>query len=156
MNQPNPDAMIMIIVMPTMVLAMAWAFRALLKYYQNRQTTKLHYELQNNLLDKLGSSPETLEYLHSDAGEKMLALATQERTNPYSRILGALQAGSVLACVSIGFLFLRGLNAEFQQPFSVAGVLGLCLGVGFLVSSALAYFLSSRWGLFDDSSEDES
>jgi hypothetical protein len=145
------ENMVMLIVMPTMFVVSGWAFKTLLNFIQQRQLTKLHYALQDRLLEKLGNSPEALEYLHSDAGEKMFALASRERSNPYSRILSALQAGSVLCLLAVGFLFLRGMIPDGAEAFTVIGVLGLCLGLGFLASSAAAYVFSKNWGLINGS-----
>jgi hypothetical protein len=155
MESANSEAVMMIIVMPTMFVIMGWAFKALLNFVQQRQLTKLHYALQDKLLEKLGSSPEAVEYLHSDAGEKMFELASKERANPYTRILTALQAGAVISLLAVGFLFLRGMVSEGSEAFSVIGVLGLCLGLGFLASSAAAYFFSKSWGLINGSAEED-
>ena len=155
MDNANSEAMIMIIVMPTMFVIIGWGFKMLLNFIQQRQLTKLHFALQDKLLDKLGSSPEALEYLHSDAGEKLFALVSAERANPYNRILGALQAGAVLSLLSVGFLLLRDMVSEGAEVFSVVGVLGLCLGLGFMVSSAAAYLFSKRWGLLDQPAEND-
>lgn len=146
----------MIIVMPTMFVMTAWAFKTLLNFIQQRNTTKLHYALQDKLLEKLGSSPEALEYLRSDAGERMLALAVKERTNPYARILTALQAGAVISLLGIGFLVLRPMvPPEGAEAFSVIGVLALSLGLGFLASSGAAYAFSKKWGLVNGSPADD-
>jgi len=144
------DNMVMIIVMPTMFVITGWAFKTLLAFIQQRQLTKLHYALQDKLLEKLGSSPQAIEYLHSDAGEKMFALAAKERTNPYARILSALQAGAVIGFLGVGFLVLRVMvDREIAEAFSVIGVLGISLGLGFLASSAAAYAFSKSWGLIN-------
>lgn len=149
------ENMVMIIVMPTMFVITGWAFKTLLAFIQQRQLTRLHYALQDKLLEKLGSSPQAIEYLHSDAGEKMFALAAKERTNPYARILSALQAGAVIGFLGVGFLVLRAMvSREVAEAFSVIGVLGISLGLGFLVSSAAAYAFSKSWGLINGSSED--
>jgi len=149
------ENMVMIIVMPTMFVITGWAFKTLLAFIQQRQLTKLHYALQDKLLEKLGSSPQAIEYLHSDAGEKMFALAAKERTNPYARILSALQAGAVIGFLGVGFLVLRAMvSREVAEAFSVIGVLGISLGLGFLASSAAAYAFSKSWGLINGSAED--
>ncbi|MCK5376889.1 MAG: hypothetical protein KAJ97_07400, partial [Acidobacteria bacterium] len=83
------------------------------------------------------------------------ALVSAERANPFNRILSALQAGTVLSLLSVGFLFLRGMIPEGAQAFSVVGVLGLCLGLGFLASSAAAYLFSKSWGLLDQPAEND-
>jgi len=155
MDNAQSEAMMMIIVMPTMFIIMGWAFKTLLNFIQQRQLTKLHFALQDKLLEKLGSSPEALEYLHSDAGEKLFALVSAERVNPFNRILTALQAGAVLGLLSVGFLFLRGMVRDGSEAFTVVGVLGLCLGLGFIISSAAAYLFSKRWGLLDQSAEND-
>ena len=156
MNGQQEEAMIMIIVMPTMFVIFGWAFKTALNFLQNRAHMKLHYSLQDKLLDKLGTSPEAVEYLRSDAAEKMFNLASQERTNPYTRILSALQAGAVLSLLSAGFLVLSQILERESETFAVVGVLGLCLGLGFLASSGAAYFFSKNWGLINGSSEDDS
>ncbi len=148
----NEETVIMVIVMPTMFVIMGWAFKTGLDFFHRQRLIKLHYALQDKLLEKLGNSPEALEYLHSDAGEKMFALATKERTNPYARILTALQTGAVLSLLGMGFIFLRNqVPADGAEAFMVIGVLGLCLGLGFLASSAAAFFFSKQWGLINGS-----
>jgi len=148
----SDETVMMIIVLPTMFTIMGWAIKTFLNFIHNQRLVKLHYALQDKLLDKLGSSPEAIEYLHSDAGEKMFALASRERTNPYGRILTALQAGAVISLLGIGFMFLRNkVPGEGSEAFMVIGVLGLCLGLGFLASSAAAYLFSKQWGLINGS-----
>ncbi len=152
----NEETVIMIIVMPTMFIIMGWAFKTGLDFFHKQRLIKLHYALQDKLLEKLGNSPEALEYLHSDAGEKMFALAAKERTNPYARILTALQAGAVLSLLGIGFISLRGMVEPHDAgSFTVVGVLGLCLGLGFLASSAAAFVFSKQWGLINGSTQSD-
>ena len=152
----NEETVIMVIVMPTMFVIVGWAFKTGLDFFHRQRLIKLHYALQDKLLEKLGNSPEALEYLHSDAGEKMFALATKERTNPYARILTALQTGAVLSLLGIGFIFLRNqVPSEGAEAFMVIGVLGLCLGLGFLASAAAAFFFSKQWGLINGSASSD-
>jgi len=155
MNPADSEAMIMIIVMPTMFVIFGWAFKTALNFLQARAHMKHHYNLQDKVLDRIGNSPEALEYLKSDASENLFVLASQERTNPHGRILNALQAGAVLSLLAIGFLFLRGMVSEASAAFTVVGVLGLCLGLGFLASSGVAYFFSKSWGLINGSAGDD-
>jgi len=150
MGPADSEAMIMIIVMPTVFVILGWAFKTALNFLQIRRHMKHHYALQDKVLDRIGNSPEALEYLNSNAGEHLFALAAQERTNPYGRILTAVQAGAVLSLLGIGFICLRIMvGQEVSQAFAVVGVLGLCLGLGFLASSGAAYYFSKSWGLIN-------
>jgi hypothetical protein len=150
----DSEAIMMVIVLPTVFTIMGWAFKTALDFFHKQRLIKLHYALQDKLLDKLGSSPEAIEYLHSDAGERMFALATKERTNPYARILTALQSGAVISLLGLGFIFLRNqVPQEGADAFMVIGVLGLCLGLGFLASAGAAFFFSKQWGLINGSGE---
>lgn len=150
----NDETISVIIVLPTLFVATAWGFKTLLNYFHNKQLVKLHYSLQDKVLEKLGTSPEAIEYLHSDAGEKMFALATKERANPYARILSALQAGAVIGLLGIGFLVIPSLVPhEGSDAFIVIGVLALCLGLGFVASSAAAFVFSKNWGLINGSTD---
>jgi len=152
----NDETLSMIIVLPVLVIVSAWGFKTMLNFFQNRSLVKLHYSLQDKLLEKLGTSPETIEYLHSDAGEKMFALAAKERSNPYSRILTALQAGAVIGLLGVGFLLIPSLlPQEDAVGFTVVGVIALCLGLGFLASSTAAYIFSKKWGLLNGGSNDD-
>ena len=152
----DSEAIMMVIVMPTMFVIMGWAFKTGLDFFHKQRLVKLHYALQDKLVEKLGNSPEAIEYLRSDAGEKMFAILTKERTNPYARILTALQAGAVLSLLGLGFMVLRDqVPAEGAEAFMVIGVLGLCLGLGFLASSAAAFFFSKQWGLINGSAESD-
>lgn len=146
----NEETLAMIIILPTFTVVAAWAFKTVLNFFHNQRLVKLHYSLQDKLLEKLGSSPDAIEYLHSDAGEKMFALATKERTNPYARILTALQTGAVIGLLGIGFIVIPNLVPhEGSEGFTVVGVLALCLGLGFLTSSAAAFVFSKKWGLIN-------
>ena len=78
---------------------------------------------------------------------------------PLNRIFWSLQAGAVLACGGVGMLIasnrLQGdLLPEGGSVLFTFGLVVLTVGVGFLVSSAISYFLSQRLGLlvrpFDD------
>jgi len=150
----NEEALTMIIVVPTIFVVSAWGFKTMLNFFHNRRLVKLHYSLQDKVLDKLGTSPEAIEYLHSDAGEKMFALATKERSNPFARILSALQAGAVIGLLGAGLILIPNLvSIEGSEGFIVVGVIALFLGLGFLASSAAAFVFSKKWGLIDGSTD---
>ncbi len=149
------EAMMMIIVMPTFLGASVWVFKMFLDFLRQRRMSRMLYEIQTKVLDKFGNSPEALEYLQSDAGRQYLDMAMTEKANPRTRILSAVQIGVVLAALAAGFLLVREMVPEGTVGFAVAGVLGLCIGIGYLVSAAAAYYLSKSWGLFNGHDSDD-
>ena len=67
---------------------------------------------------------------------------------PRERILRAVQTGIVLSSVGGGCLLLSNIfQHEASDVFTVAGVILLSLGVGFLLASGAAYGLSKRLGV---------
>jgi hypothetical protein len=131
------------------MLITLWIIRALLATWRYNRLIKAQAEIQSRLLDKLGGSEEMVRYLESGAGRQLLEAPPAERSRPFGRILGSLQAGVILTLAGAGFLFLRGQFPEEGDGFAVLGTLGLALGLGFVASGALAYFLSRSWGLLD-------
>jgi hypothetical protein len=114
---------------------------------------KAQTEMQTRLLEKFGSSQEMLQYLQSDAGRKFLESATIEQTTPYGRILGSASVGVILSMLGLALLLVRGQVAGGEAGFIVTGTLFLALGVGFLLSAAVAYALSKAWGLINGNSK---
>lgn len=137
------------------MLIALWIIRALLATRRYNRLITAQTEIQSRLLDKLGGSEEMLRYLESGAGRQLLEAPPVERNRPYGRILGSLQAGVILTLAGAGFLFLRGQFPEEGDGFVVLGTLGLALGLGFVASGALAYFLSRSWGLLDAGEQSE-
>lgn len=138
------------------MLFSAWIVRALLATWRHNKLVKAQADLQSRLLDKLGGGEEIGRYLESVAGRQLLEAPPVERTRPHLRILGSLQAGVILALGGLAFLFLRGQVSEVDgEGFLVIGTLGLALGLGFVASGALAFFLSRSWGLLDGGERSE-
>lgn len=132
-----------------------WIFR---NWFAHRRVLKLaamQADLQARMLDKFGTAPEMVQYLQSDSGQNLLQAAPVEKAHPYHRILGSVQAGIILALVGIASLFLRSQIADSYEAFVFLGSIGLALGVGFLISSAIAFFLSKHWGLINGHTEGE-
>jgi hypothetical protein len=114
-------------------------------------------DLHTKLLDRLGSGRELVEFAQTDGGQRFIQSLSvdngHERAGrlPIERILGSMQKGFVLSLLGIGFLALAWRHTfedrEFKDILSVLGVIALCLGVGFLISSGVSYRLSKQLGL---------
>lgn len=140
-----------LVIVPVVFGVMAYIFKLFLNFLQQRRLWKHLFDLQNKVLDKYGSSPEALQYLESDAGKSLLESASVQPASPRAKVLGAVQMGIVLSAVSVGFLVVRTLMPKGYEGFTAIGTLGLCLGLGYLISALVAYYLSKSWGVFNGS-----
>ena len=60
-----------------------------------------------------------------------------------------MQAGVVLAAFGIGLRLVQGRVMDPIAPaFAVAGIVAFCVGIGFVVSAAIAWIISSRLNVF--------
>lgn len=111
---------------------------------------KAQSDMQTKLIDKFGSSQELLDYMKTEAGQRFIQAPPVEappQRNPYSRILRSITAGTILTFLGIGLLSIDSYAGG--HGFSVFGTIGLAIGLGFLVSAGISYFLSKSWGLFE-------
>jgi hypothetical protein len=117
-------------------------------------------DLQTKLLDRLGSGREVVEFCQTEGGKQFieaLSMGTVDspasKGSPTERILGSIQKGIILTLLGLGFLSLawKYHRDDPGDVFMVIGVVGLSLGVGFLLSAGVSYRLSRSMGLLANS-----
>jgi hypothetical protein len=140
-----------LVVIPIVFSFFAWFVWVVFSTIRRFKIAKLQAEVQNKLIEKVGSGQELLAYAQTDAGKKLLESLRVEGVSPYSRIIGALQTAIVMVSFGVALLFLRGRVYGAEEGFLVFGTLITVLGVGFGVSSAASYYLSKSFGLFNGS-----
>lgn len=145
-----------LLVFLALLSAALWLLRVLLENRRWNRMLKLQTEVHGKLLDKFSTNQELLTYMNTDAGKRFLESAPiavgLEPGSParmsFARVLLPLQVGVVLTMVGIGFLAVRaGVQAEAQAPMWALGILAMMLGVGFVISAGLAYWLAKRLDL---------
>jgi hypothetical protein len=133
----------------SIMLVLAWMLKLGLDHRRRTKLMNYQHDLQTRLLDKFSSTNEMMEYLQGDAGQQFLISATAEKADPRARILGSIQTGLVLLAGGVAFMFLRGQIADAEEGFVLLGTLGVAVGVGFILSAAVAYGLSKTWGIIN-------
>lgn len=128
--------------------ALGYVFRTATETYRRGRSQRLQFEMFNKLLDKGSGSKEMIEYLQSDAGQKLLESAPPPKPATGNRVLLPLQAGIVFAAVGIGCLSLRETFPNDKGPV-VFGVILLALGLGLLAASGASLWLSRSLGLMN-------
>jgi hypothetical protein len=117
-------------------------------------------DLQTKLLDRLGSGREVVEFCQTEGGKQFieaLSMGTVDspasKGSPTERILGSIQKGIILTLLGLGFLSLawKYHRDDPGDVFMVIGVVGLSLGIGFLLSAGVSYRLSKSMGLLTNS-----
>ena len=151
------DSFSVFVVFATVTGSLIWLIRTLVDWRRWSRLSRLQAETHSKLLDRFASNQELLAYIDTPAGRRFLESgpALTEPTSrplsaPVSRILWSVQAGVVLAVGGLGLLFVsRSVLPEVAEALWVFGVLALALGLGFVISAVVAYFISLRMGLFE-------
>jgi hypothetical protein len=137
--------------------AFTWVIRSSIDYRRWLRLSKIQVEVHGKLMDRLSSNEDLLAYMQSSAGRRFLEAApipvdsgARALSAPVGRILWSAQAGVVLMLGGLGLQFVsRRVVEELAQGLYVMGVLGFALGLGFILSSVVAYILSRRLGLVE-------
>jgi hypothetical protein len=105
-------------------------------------------EVQKELIAKFGSGRELTEFLNSEGSQKLLgALGTPHeglRNDPRGKVIDLITGG--LVCASIGAAF--SYVGTFRTfPFLLVGLIMLGVGGSLLISAAVSYHFTKKWGL---------
>jgi hypothetical protein len=134
---------------------LAWLVKTLVAQRRWAHLVRVQTEAHNKLLDRFAGSEELLAYIQSPAGRRFLeatpipvADGPAPASSPFGRILGAVQVGIVLAAGGMGLrLVASKLAGNAAIPIAAVGTFVLAIGVGFVLSAAVSWFLSRRLGL---------
>lgn len=136
---------------------LAWLIRTVLDYRRWNRLTTVQTDAHSKILERFAGNEELLAYIKSPAGSRFLesspiTLDAGPRTvgAPLGRILWSVQAGLVLAAGGIGMDIVGGrVSEEASQPIHALGILGIALGLGFVISAVVSYLISQRLGLIE-------
>jgi hypothetical protein len=129
--------------------AFSFMFWTIFSTIRRFKIARLQADVQSRLVEKFNSTQDLLSYVQTDAGRQFLNSLSVERSSPYWRIIGAVQASIVMAFFGAALLFLRGRVSGAEEGFLVFGTIFVTLGVGFAISSAVSYSLSKSFGLLN-------
>jgi hypothetical protein len=135
-----------------------WLIRTAVEYRRWLRLSRVQETVHSKLMDRLTSNEELLAYVQTPAGKRFLESAPisvdgpQPISAPLNRILWSAQTGLVLAFGGLGlyYAFSQLTPDQATEPFFVISMLAIALGVGFIISAAVAYAFSQRLGLLDN------
>jgi len=137
---------------------LVWLIRTLVDYRRWSRLAKVQADVHAKLLDRFTSNADVLAYVESPAGSSFLQSApinldagSRSVAAPLGRILWSVQGGLVLMAAGVGLMVVSGrvVDAEAAQPLNALGVLGIALGLGFLISAIISFVISRRLGLIE-------
>lgn len=135
--------------------ALAWLVRTIIEQKRWNRLSRTQTEVHNKILDRFGTTGELLEYVKSPAGTKFLESAPiplhaepSTPKSPMTRIMWSIQVGVVVIAAGIGMLLVSTKSSD--QGFFALGVIGLCLGLGFLGSAYVSVAVSRRLGIWPE------
>jgi hypothetical protein len=136
---------------------LVWLIRTLVDYRRWNRQSKVQTDFHTKLLDRFSANNDLLAYIQSPAGSRflqstpiMLDATPRSVGAPLARILWSVQGGVVLMAGGFGLEVVSGRFAdEASQPLHALGVLGIALGLGFVVSAIISFVISQRLGLVE-------
>jgi hypothetical protein len=138
------------------VSGLVWLIKTLVDHRRWSRLSKIQTEVHNKVLDRMQSNEDLLAYIQTPAGKRFLESAPIPMESPRSigaplgRILWSAQAGAVLTVLGIGIVLVsQNTLEEIAGPLGALGAVVIALGIGFLVSSGLAFMLTRRFGLLN-------
>ena len=148
------EALVPAIAVPAIFFSFAWVAKVFLDHRARMRIAQLQSDLHMKLLDRFSTSQEITAYLGSASAGKFLDVSAAEGSFSYSKVLGAMIDGLVLASTGIGLLLSKGAfaNPDDIQGLTVFGTLLTSLGGGFLLAAVATFVLAKSWGLINGQS----
>ncbi|HEX7707537.1 MAG TPA: hypothetical protein VF701_13865 [Thermoanaerobaculia bacterium] len=122
--------------MATVVLVVYFVTRA------RQRRAEVQIELQSKLIDRFGSAPELIQFLHSPAGRAFVSgVGSASATLTRERIMSGFTRAIVLTMLGAGFGF---LTLTYVDDFAIPAALLLSLGFGYLIATVVTYKLAGK------------
>ena len=111
--------------------------------------SKLKSELQHKLVEKFGNAQDLNTFLETESGSKFLNALTINGQLLKQKILSYITRGVILVFLGAALFAVGGLFVGEQRFFFLGGLVVSALGLGFLVSTAISYIMSKKWGIMN-------
>jgi len=121
----------------TVVLVVYFVTRA------RQRRVEAQVEMQGRLIDRFGTAPELITFLHSPAGRQFIAgVQTAPGLMTRERILSGFSRSIILTMLGLAFVFLTFFQRD--DGFAVPAAVLFFLGMGYFIATLVSYKLSSR------------
>lgn len=121
-----------------------------LKIYFDWRKVRIKSEFHHKLVDKFGDVKELNTFLETKGGSDFLKSLSINGLAPKEKLLAAISRGIIVICLGVSVVMLGWVFGEDFKYFIAAGITTMVLGIGFLVSAAVSFKLSKKWGIIKD------
>ena len=135
------------LVMITVALVIGSIARAIVVNRRLRENSRTWAEVQGKLIDRFGSADEVVRYLETEAGRQLLDGQASGAANPQGRILDSVHLGLLILSAGVALVASGTMAHEERlvETLRIFGMIGMMVGVGFLVSAAVSWLLIRAW-----------
>jgi hypothetical protein len=120
----------------TVVLVVYFVTRA------RQRRVEAQVEMQGKLIDRFGSAPELVTFLHSPAGRQFISgVQSAPDVLTRERILTGFTRATVLSTLGLAFLF---LTFFYDEGWAVPASIVFSLGIGYFLATYISYRLSAK------------
>lgn len=138
----------------TVTTGIVFLLKTLAEQLRWQRAWRAQSALNTKLIDRFASSEELLAYLQSPAGKSLTEMpalpqssAPRSMSAPLARIFWSMQVGIVLGALGLGAILVSRRFEEIGEVIFAQGAVILAIGIGFVASAAVSFFLSKRLGL---------
>jgi len=153
------DTMVPLTIFFTVVAALMWIIRSVADHRRWLRVWRAQAEAHSKFMDRLTTSEDMLAYLQTPAGKRFFESSsmpvdfTPARSSlPAGRIIWSVQVGLLLLLggISMQFVRIEGLQPGEVGAMTLVSVVGIGLGISFILGAAASYMISAKLGLLEE------
>ncbi len=102
-------------------------------------------QMQSKLIERFGSAPELVQFLHSPAGQQFVTGVNSAPTLfARERIMSGFTRGIILTALGIGFVFINVFQDD--SGWLIPASIVFSLGLGYLLATVVTYRFAAKLG----------
>ena len=106
-------------------------------------------EMQSRLIERFGSGPDLVNFLHSEAGREFVTgVQSAPEILTRDRIMSGFSRAIVLTCLGIAFL---ALTVFEDDGWAIPAAIVLAIGVGYFLATLVSFKLAEKFRASHDS-----
>jgi hypothetical protein len=152
------DVAVPLFVFFSAITIVAWIVKAIGDHRRWLRISRIQSDTHSKLMDRFTNNEELLAYLQTPAGKRFFEALPQDAGSPrpsapVSRILWSVQVGLLLLFGGAALQFVGWRAAEGPaEILHVLSVIGIALGISFMLGAAASYMISEKLGLLEQQS----